>query len=118
METKTELSPIECSKKKKDDNISFSTLKNQLQQLKQQLTLINQTANILEKNMNKQEKQLNKNINKNKGVKRAPSGFAKPCLVTDELCDFMKKEKGAELARTDVTKFLIKYIWFLKTSQE
>ena len=46
---------------------------------------------------------------KNKG-NRKPSGFAKPTKVTKELCDFMKKDEGTEIARTEVTRALVAYI--------
>ena len=46
---------------------------------------------------------------KHKG-NRKPSGFAKPTKVTKELCEFMNKEEGTEIARTEVTKSLIDYI--------
>ena len=42
--------------------------------------------------------------------KRAPSGFAKPALISDELCDFLGMDKGTEMARTEVTKHLTTYI--------
>ena len=52
-----------------------------------------------------------KETNKNKQkVKRAPSGFAKPTKVSKELCEFMQKPEGTEIARTEVTKALITYI--------
>ena len=41
---------------------------------------------------------------------RAPSGFAKPTLISDQLCDFLGKPVGSEVARTEVTKFLSSYI--------
>ena len=47
--------------------------------------------------------------NRNKGNRR-PSGFAKPSQVSPELCSFMKKEVGTEIARTEVTQYLIQYI--------
>jgi upstream activation factor subunit UAF30 len=47
--------------------------------------------------------------NKNKG-NRKPSGFAKPSKVTKELCEFMNKTEGTEIARTEVTKALVTYI--------
>ena len=47
--------------------------------------------------------------NKSKGV-RKPSGFATPSKVTKELCEFMNKEDGTEIARTEVTKALVAYI--------
>jgi len=42
--------------------------------------------------------------------KRKPSGFAKPSPISDELCDFLGKTRGTEMARTEVTKFLTQYI--------
>ena len=47
--------------------------------------------------------------NKNKG-NRHPSGFAKPTKVTKELCEFMNKTEGSEIARTEVTRALVAYI--------
>jgi upstream activation factor subunit UAF30 len=41
---------------------------------------------------------------------RKPSGFALPVKVTPELCTFMGLAPDATVARTDVTKFLMKYI--------
>ncbi len=46
---------------------------------------------------------------KNKG-NRQPSGFAKPSKVTKELCEFMNKAEGTEIARTEVTRALVAYI--------
>ena len=44
------------------------------------------------------------------GKPRAPSGFAKPGPVSDELCVFLKVAKGTPLARTHVTKKITEYI--------
>jgi chromatin remodeling complex protein RSC6 len=65
----------------------------------------------LEKDVKKQMKGLKKEAekNKNKG-NRSPSGFAKPSKVTKELCEFMNKSEGSEIARTEVTKALVAYI--------
>jgi chromatin remodeling complex protein RSC6 len=42
--------------------------------------------------------------------KKTLSGFAKPSKVTKELCEFMNKNVGTEIARTEVTKALVAYI--------
>ena len=71
----------------------------------------------LQKDIVKQMKESSKTIKK-KAVKisnidkpkRNPSGFAKPAALSKELCDFLKQPYGTEMARTDVTKFLTKYI--------
>lgn len=41
---------------------------------------------------------------------RAPSGFAKPCYMSPDLCEFLDLPEGSELARTEVTKRILKYI--------
>jgi len=41
---------------------------------------------------------------------RPLSGFAKPTIISDELCGFLGKPIGTEVARTEVTKFLSSYI--------
>ena len=47
---------------------------------------------------------------KRKAGNRAPSGFVKPTKISDELASFLGKEKGTEMARTDVTKEINNYI--------
>jgi len=62
---------------------------------------------------------LKKDINKNKNKgNRKPSGFAKPTKVTKELCEFMNKSEGTEIARTEVTRALINYIKSNKLENE
>jgi chromatin remodeling complex protein RSC6 len=103
----------EVQQVKVDDDLfgQFDKLITQLTVMKSQITLIQQNIKQLEKSVNKQMKGLKKEVTKtkNKG-NRQPSGFAKPSKVTKELCEFMNKSEGTEIARTEVTRALVTYI--------
>ena len=89
----------------------FEQLVNSLGLMKNQLTSIQQNIKHLEKSVKKQMKGLKKEAIKTKPKgNRAPSGFAKPSKVTKELCAFMNKTEGTEIARTEVTRALVAYI--------
>ena len=49
-------------------------------------------------------------VHKPISTKREPSGFACPAKISDELCDFLGKPYGTEMARTEVTKYMTTYI--------
>lgn len=89
----------------------FDQLVVQLNLMKAHVSMIQRNVQQLEKNIKKQMKGMKKEIikNKNKG-NRLPSGFAKPSKVTKELCEFMNKSEGTEIARTEVTRALVAYI--------
>ena len=91
--------------------VQFESLITQLNTVKSQISGIQQNIKHLEKNVKKQIKGLKKEVTKtkNKG-NRQPSGFAKPSKVTKELCEFMNKSEGTEIARTEVTRALVSYI--------
>ena len=89
----------------------FEQLVNQLGLMKTQMTSMQQSIKCLEKSVKKQMKGLKKEAIKTKAKgNKAPSGFAKPSKVTKELCEFMNKTEGTEIARTEVTRALIAYI--------
>jgi chromatin remodeling complex protein RSC6 len=46
----------------------------------------------------------------NEPNQRKPTGFAAPGYISDELCDFMKIDRGSLISRTQVSKFLAQYI--------
>ena len=98
---------------KSDDDLfsQFDDIIIQLTNNKSQISLIQQNIKNLEKIVKKQMKSFKKEAvkSKNKG-NRQPSGFAKPTKVTKELCEFMNKEDGSEIARTEVTRALVSYI--------
>ena len=89
----------------------FEQLVTQLNLMKNQITSMQQNIKQLEKSVKKQMKGLKKEATKIKPKgNRAPSGFAKPSKVTKELCEFMNKNEGTEIARTEVTRALVAYI--------
>jgi chromatin remodeling complex protein RSC6 len=75
----------------------FSALKVELKGLERKVA---KQLKIVEKLQNKK---------KRKGT-RAPSGFVKPSPISDELATFLDKASGTEMARTDVTREINKYI--------
>ena len=89
----------------------FDSILETISQFRKNLNNLQSQLKTYEKNVKKEMKSLHKQAEKNrmKG-NRKPSGFAKPSKVTDELCIFMGKDKGTEIARTEVTQYLIKYI--------
>jgi chromatin remodeling complex protein RSC6 len=68
----------------------------------------------LMKVLKKKKKYLNPNR-----VKREPSGFVSPILLSDELADFLGEPRGIQLPRTIVTKRIVNYVkeFGLKDSQ-
>ena len=76
-----------------------------------QITAIQGQVRLLEKTFTKELKSYKREANKQKTrAPRKPSGFAKPSHISDDLALFMNREKGTEVARTEVTQHLIKYI--------
>jgi len=89
----------------------FATINDTLTLFKMQIGALQQQVKMAEKNVKKELNNVKKDKKKDKiKNKRAPSGFAKPTKVTKELCDFMDKPEGSEIARTEVTKTLVSYI--------
>jgi chromatin remodeling complex protein RSC6 len=90
-------------------NDSITLFKMQLNSLQLQLKTLEKTVRKNLKAVEKVADKKNKNKDKTK-AKRSPSGFAKPTKVTKELCEFMNRPEGTEIARTEVTKILSEYI--------
>jgi len=111
---------VEVGEKEVNDLFTqFEEMMDSLSSVKFQISGLQQSLKQLEKNVKKQMKGLKKEVTKKKSKgNRQPSGFAKPSKVTKELCDFMNKTEGTEIARTEVTRALVAYIKLNKLENE
>lgn len=75
-----------------------------------QLKTIQTSLKQLVKEFDKQKKIIDKVQKKREKAKKSPSGFAKPCKISDELCDFIGISKGSEQSRTDITRYINSYV--------
>jgi upstream activation factor subunit UAF30 len=83
-----------------------------LQQLGVLISSLKVEYRTLEKKWTRELKTAQKQCSKRKrkAGNRAPSGFVKPTRISDELAKFLDKPTGSEMARTDVTRDINKYI--------
>ena len=91
---------------------SFGELLGQLQALRSQLTSVTGQVRALQKRADRELKNAHKASKKRqkRTGNRAPSGFVKPTKISLELANFLGKPKGTEMARTEVTREINKYI--------
>lgn len=98
---------------------NFSQLLGTISTFRSQLTVLQNQVKDIERSSKKYIKQLERELSKRKPKgNRKPSGFARPSKISDKLCNFMNKPKGSQLARTEVTKYLISYIKTNKLQNE
>ena len=83
-----------------------------LQEINSLLSGIRTEFRALEKGWNREMKNAQKAgaKRKRKSGNRSPSGFVKPTLISAELATFLGKPTGSEMARTEVTREINKYI--------
>ena len=106
----------ELDNKTKKKNSYFDKLEQSIESMECELSLIKDKFDSVKSLLKNHKKMLvklkekqNKNDSKSK-KKRKPCGFARPTKVSDDMCDFLGKEHGSLVSRTDVTKSLIQYI--------
>ena len=93
----------------------FAALNAKMVEFKSMYASINTDLRALQKNIQRYMKDTSKRNRRNRNTdpnrpKRQPSGFAKPALISNALCNFLGKPEGTEMARTEVTKHLTQYI--------
>jgi upstream activation factor subunit UAF30 len=83
-----------------------------LNQLSSMIATLKTEYRSIEKKWTRELKAAQKTSSKKKkrAGNRAPSGFVKPTKISDELAKFLEKPTGTEMARTDVTREINKYI--------
>ena len=91
----------------------FVELMKKLQLLSTTFVSLKQDFKALEKRYSRELKTAQKNSEKKRkpsGKARAPSGFVKPTKISVDLAVFLEKDQGTEMARTEVTREINKYI--------
>jgi upstream activation factor subunit UAF30 len=102
----------------KTEEQSDETIENTFKQLYDKINTLKSELSKLSSDIKDVHKQVAKSMKENAKSrkkkadrpKREPSGFAKPTPISQELCDFLSKPLGTEMARTEVTKYLTSYI--------
>jgi chromatin remodeling complex protein RSC6 len=90
----------------------FAEFLGKLNQVSSQFAGLRSDFRTLEKRWTRELRTAQKTVErrKRKVGNRAPSGFVKPTLISDELASFLGKTIGTEMARTEVTREINKYI--------
>ena len=93
---------------------AFADLLQKLQTLTTTFTAVKQDFKALEKKYMRELRVATKATEKKKKSAstkpRQPSGFVKPTKISTELAKFLGKPEGSEMARTEVTREINKYI--------
>jgi len=90
----------------------YSEFMTKLQKVSALLSMLKTEFRVLEKKTSRELRTAAKACakRKRKSGNRAPSGFVKPTLISDELASFLGRQSGAEMARTEVTREINEYI--------
>ena len=105
---------VEVEEKSSVDNISseYTAFLAKIQQACNLLSSLRAEFRVLERKSLRELRAADKLAAKRRrrSSTRAPSGFVKPTLISDELASFLSKPTGTEMARTEVTREINAYI--------
>ena len=104
--------PVEGEVVESNVSARLSEYSDKINQLTSLISSLKSEFKSIEKAVAKELKAAQKASQKKKRASgnRAPSGFVKPTLISDELAAFLGKDKGSLLARTAVSKEINAYI--------
>jgi chromatin remodeling complex protein RSC6 len=88
----------------------ITELTDKISSVQLEMKSIHQTLKLLTKEYEKQKKVIAKVQRKRENAKKSPSGFAKPCKISNELCKFVDIPEGSERSRTDITRYINAYV--------
>jgi chromatin remodeling complex protein RSC6 len=89
----------------------YSSVLTKLQGAQSLMASIRAEVNELKRQHARELRQANKaNKRRKTNANRAPSGFVKPTLISNELAAFLGRPEGSVLARTEVTREVNAYI--------
>jgi len=111
-EPEVKVDPVPAVVEASSLSVKLAEYSSKLQALTALVSVVKNDYKTLEKLVSKEFKAAQKASHKRKvgSGNRAPSGFVKPTLISDELADFLGKDKGSLLARTAVSKEINVYI--------
>lgn len=102
-----------ATEEKVDEKVAqdkFAFMLEKLQSFNNEIKELVSVVKFLQKEHAKLQKQTSKKVKKVTTGNRTLSGFAKPSLLSEELCDFLAVSRGTSLARTEVTRMINQYI--------
>lgn len=102
--------PVEEAKPELADD--FAAFMTKMKAVSEMMSHLRNDFKLLEKKATRELKAANKANarRKSRQSNRSPSGFVKPTDISGELATFLGKEKGVQMARTEVTREINAYI--------
>ncbi len=105
----TPAEPVDDKDDTPNDNVIGNVLE-KLNTLSSNIKCLQVSLKAFIKEYEKQKKIIDKVQKKRDKAKKSPSGFAKPCKISDVLCDFIGVPHGTEKSRTEITRFINSYV--------